>query len=245
MHHPQIRIGALLLLACVLWLHASGQAIVITGQVTSANDGSPLPRVKVEIKGTNQSVTTDPKGHYQIRAAGNASLIFSLPGMKTTEMAVRNRNVINIAMEPVEMEARVEQVIVKLPGNVAWKSTGLVLRASDRVEFKATGEVCFSNGHPDSCVSPAGYPREHYWNDFPGDWEYCGDPVVGEEFGGVEGHAGLIAKDRNGLFFVGKDGVFTGKTGSLEIGINDCSLTGDYYNTGEFTVVIKVVRGGK
>lgn len=145
---------------------------------------------------------------------------------------------------PPLLEPKVDQVIVKIPGNVPWKATGIVLREGDRVAFKAAGHVCFSNGHHYSCVSPAGYQRDIYYIDFPDDFAYCEDPM-GAEFSGWEGHAGLLAKDDYGMYFVGSDRAMTGRKGPLSIGINDCTFTGDYYNTGEFSVVIKVTRGGK
>ena len=41
---------------------------------------------------------------------------------------------------------------------------------------------------------------------------------------------------------IGKRTKFFGKEGVLYIGINDCTLTGDYYNTGQFEVFIIVER---
>jgi len=35
-----------------------------------------------------------------------------------------------------------------------------------------------------------------------------------------------------------------GKAGLLYLGINDCTFTGDFYNTGQFSVVITIERGG-
>ncbi len=32
--------------------------------------------------------------------------------------------------------------------------------------------------------------------------------------------------------------------GLLFLGINDCTFTGDFYNTGQFSVVIKIERAG-
>jgi hypothetical protein len=145
---------------------------------------------------------------------------------------------------PPPLKPQIDQVIVKLPGNVPWKPTGIVLRESDRVEFKATGQVCFSGTDPVSCVSPTGYDRNYYYQDFPVDHGFCADPMGGD-FSGWEGHAGLLAKDDYGMYFVGSDRTMTGRKGPLSIGINDCTFTGDYYNTGEFSVVIKVTRGGK
>jgi len=42
------------------------QERTITGKVTSAEDGLPLPGVAVVIKGTTTGVSTDPNGNYSI-----------------------------------------------------------------------------------------------------------------------------------------------------------------------------------
>ena len=103
----------------------------------------------------------------------------------------------------------------------------------------ATGEVCFSNGEKSSGVSPDGYNREHYESDYcTSDYNYCGDSNENWK------HAALIGKDGQGMFLLGKSKLITGKKGKLYIGINDCSFKSQYYNTGQFNVSIKVVRGG-
>jgi len=144
------------------------------------------------------------------------------------------------------LEPQVDQIIVKLEGTTPWHNTGLLLNPGDRVEFKATGHVCFSNGHPESCVGPDGYAPGHpnppaaYENDYRSfDAVYCDDPKMDWP------HASLMARDGNGMFYIGRDRVITNRRGNLEIGINDCTFTGDWYNTGSFSVVIKVVRGGR
>jgi hypothetical protein len=225
-------------------LNTQAQVIEITGRVTSKTDGKPLPRAQVLVKGADASVTTDARGDYTISADARGTLVFSGTGMKTREEPVRNRKNINVALEPVKIEAKIDQVVVVIPGNVSWKNTGIVVQPNDKVEFKATGQVCFSGDEPDACVGPEGYPRDYYYQDFPGDWGHCGDPVGGD-FSGLEGHAGLIAKVGSDIFFVGKGKTIGGKKGSLSIGINDCSFTGDYSNSGQFSVVIKVTRGAR
>jgi hypothetical protein len=232
----------LFILIAGLCFSTQAQVIEIAGRVTSKTDGKPIPRAQILVKGTNASATTDARGDYTIRADVRGTLVFSGAGMKTREEPVKNRKNINVAMEPVKIEAKIDQVVVVIPGNVPWKNTGIVLQPNDKVEFKATGKVCFSNGHPDSCVDPEGYPRDYYYQDFPPDWGYCGDPVGGD-FSGLEGHAGLIAKVGSDIFFVGKGITIGGKKGALSIGINDCTFTGDYSNSGQFSVVIKVTRG--
>ena len=128
-----------------------------------------------------------------------------------------------------------KQVTVK--GNEAWLNTGLTVKPGDKVTITATGKVCFSNGDEDSCVDADGYKDEHgpYNDGWPGDYLQCDDPLPNEN------HAALIA-DIGEMFFIGKEKSFTGKNGFLYLGINDCSLTGDFYNTGEFVVTIKIER---
>ena len=135
---------------------------------------------------------------------------------------------------------KVEQKIFRILGDNAWLDTGFVLNSADRVTVNTTGQVFFSNGTGDSGVNPDGYLRKHFVSDYSGDNAYCGDPIETEHCG----HAALIGKDGQGIFLLGKSKFITGKKGKFYIGINDCSFKAQYYNTGQFNVSIKVVRGG-
>ena len=130
---------------------------------------------------------------------------------------------------------KVEKKVVVVQGNQAWKNTGLTVRPQDRVTITASGQVCFSSGDRDSCVGPNGYQREHYQQGWPGNWNQCDDPLQSAN------HAALLA-DIGNPFFVGSRKVFSGKNGHLYLGINDCSLTGPFHNTGQFSVIIKIER---
>lgn len=148
------------------------------------------------------------------------------------------KNPLSVVNEKSLRPGKVEQKIIRILGDNDWLDTGFVLKPNDRIEIKATGEVCFSNGEKSSGVTPDGYNREHYENDYSkSDYNYCGDPDENWD------HAALIGKDDKGMFFLGKSKLITGKKGKFYIGINDCSFNTDYYNTGEFSVVIKVIRG--
>ncbi|SFC19300.1 TonB-linked outer membrane protein, SusC/RagA family [Flexibacter flexilis DSM 6793] len=72
----------------------------VTGKVTSALDGSPLPGVNVVVKGTTQGVISDVDGKYSIEVPSvGGTLVFSFVGMNTSEVAVGDNATINLAME--------------------------------------------------------------------------------------------------------------------------------------------------
>jgi len=73
----------------------------ITGVVTSADDGQPLPGVNVITKGTVQGVTTDVDGNYAITVSEGVILQFSYVGYETFEATVTaGQTTLNIGLEP-------------------------------------------------------------------------------------------------------------------------------------------------
>jgi TonB-linked SusC/RagA family outer membrane protein len=88
----------------------SAQPVQVSGVVTEAADGQPLPGVSVVVKDSKVAVTSDINGRYTIPVSENATLVFSFLGMKTQEEAVNGRTVINVAMAP-EAVALTEVVI--------------------------------------------------------------------------------------------------------------------------------------
>ena len=78
---------------------AFAQNYQISGRVTDAATGEPLPFVSVIEKGTNRMTITDDSGNYRLSVAGlDAVLLFSFVGYKSLEMTV-TRNVINAQLE--------------------------------------------------------------------------------------------------------------------------------------------------
>ena len=130
----------------------------------------------------------------------------------------------------------VTQKVIVIPGNKAWTNTGFTLQPRDRVTITATGTVYFSGGMAGSRVNPRGWDVSGYEADWPDDYGYCFDPLP------TANHAALIGNVGSDVFLVGSKLVFWGADGFLYLGINDCSFTGPYYNTGQFTAVIKVER---
>ncbi|MBN2666234.1 MAG: SusC/RagA family TonB-linked outer membrane protein [Bacteroidales bacterium] len=95
-----------LLLMIVLFVFAGvttlfAQTRVITGTITSAVEGEgPIPGVTVQVKGTTIGASTDVNGNFSITVPVNATtLVFSYIGMKSQEVAIGNRTVINAVLE--------------------------------------------------------------------------------------------------------------------------------------------------
>ena len=132
---------------------------------------------------------------------------------------------------------KVEKKIVVVAGDRDWSATGLSLQRGDRVTFDASGTVTFSAVEPDSAVGPDGCDRSSYVENWPYDAAACDDPV------GDTGHAALLADVDGERFVIGSGGPLEGLEGLVYLGINDCTFTGSWRNSGAFTVIIKVERG--
>lgn len=88
----------------------------ITGKVTSS-DGSPLPKVSVMIKGTDNGTTTNENGEYTIKVAAIGVLVFSSVGHVTKEATVsKGTSNINMTLQPKELSN--QEVVVIAYGQV-------------------------------------------------------------------------------------------------------------------------------
>jgi len=97
----------------------------------------------------------------------------------------------------------IKTVIIK--GDEDWKNTGIKIKPKDKVSITATGTVYFSDGDPDSDVSPDGYARDIFKGDWPNDYLQCDDPLP------ENNHAGLICNLGSEDFFNGSKNKFSGK----------------------------------
>ena len=75
------------------------QEHIISGKVTSFEDGSPLSGVNIVIKGTTNGIITDVDGNYKLSVpSGRTALTFSFVGYVTQEVEIGTRSVINVTM---------------------------------------------------------------------------------------------------------------------------------------------------
>ncbi len=88
----------LLLGSFVLLSQAIAQQKRITGKVTSAEDGLPLPGVSVKIKGKEVATQTSVDGVYAINAQSGDVLVFTFLGTITQERTIGAENSINLAL---------------------------------------------------------------------------------------------------------------------------------------------------
>ena len=71
----------------------------ITGKVTSAEDGSGLPGVSVQVKGSTKGATSDATGNYSLSVSPtDTKLVYSFVGMVPQDVAIGNRSSINISL---------------------------------------------------------------------------------------------------------------------------------------------------
>jgi iron complex outermembrane receptor protein len=99
----------LLFLAASTTVFAQGQ--VVSGKVTSSDDGASVPGVNVLEKGTNNGTVTDVDGNYRISVGANATLVFSFVGYSTQEMVVGGQSNINISLA-ADVQSLSEVVVV-------------------------------------------------------------------------------------------------------------------------------------
>jgi len=110
----------------------------VTGTVTDES-GEVLPGVAVFIKGTTSGTVTNSEGKYEMVVSdGDAYLMFSFLGMKTTEVEIAGQAVIDVTME--QDYIGIEEVI-SIGYGTAKKSdlTGSVSRVTDEVITERQG----------------------------------------------------------------------------------------------------------
>ena len=73
----------------------------VSGQITSAEDGSPLPGVTVVVKGTTTGTITDTDGNYRLNVPQDGGvLVFSFIGFGTYETEIGSRSEVSVSMTP-------------------------------------------------------------------------------------------------------------------------------------------------
>lgn len=116
----------------------------VTGRVTDASTGEPLPGVSIVVKGTTSGTITDFNGDYTLNVVGeNTMLVFSFIGFSTEEIPVGVNTVINVAMTP-DIQALQEVVVIGYGTQQRRDITGSVSSISSK-KIKDLPVVSFEN----------------------------------------------------------------------------------------------------
>jgi TonB-linked SusC/RagA family outer membrane protein len=87
--------GVMFLLA----MNSIAQQATVTGTVSSADDGLPLPGVSVKVKSRPGGISTDVNGKYAIKAEASDVLVFSSIGNNAQEVTVGDKKIINVSLK--------------------------------------------------------------------------------------------------------------------------------------------------
>lgn len=96
-------------------LNGIAQSRVLTGKVTSSEDGSPIPGVTISVKGTSLGTVTNMDGIYTITIPTTAKeVVFSFVGMASREIQVTASNKLDVVLSPDVVH--VDEVVVTALG---------------------------------------------------------------------------------------------------------------------------------
>ncbi len=117
----------------------SAQTRTITGKVTEAATGDPIPGVSIAVKGTTSGTITDIDGNYSVQVANSDTLVFSFVGMETQNIYVDNKTTIDVSLR--ESTEFVEEVVVVGYGqmNVKDLTSSIATVKSDELQKTPTG----------------------------------------------------------------------------------------------------------
>lgn len=137
----------LLLLLHVHGLHAQEAGWRVTGTVMDQS-GKPLPGATVLLKGTVEGTVVDMDGRYAVVVPDNAILQFSFVGMESREIAVDDRQVIDVVMEEISSEGMMPAKPIMLTSKQREKA-----EADNRFAFNVFLEISRLQG-PNAFFSP-------------------------------------------------------------------------------------------
>lgn len=103
------------------------QTIQVTGKVSDKENGGPLPGASVVVKGTTIGTATNFSGDYSLNVPSDGILVFSSIGMKTQEIAVNGKSIINTDLE-LDTEVLDEVIVTALGISREKKSLGYAVQ---------------------------------------------------------------------------------------------------------------------
>ena len=129
----------ILLLGCLSLLAevAVGQSTTVSGTVSSAADGFPLPGVSIVQQGTINGTQSDVDGSYSLAVPEGSELVFSYIGMESKIVEVGASTTIDVAMQ--EDVGQLQEVVVTALGIERQKES--LTYATQEVEIEGIDEA--------------------------------------------------------------------------------------------------------
>src|SRR5688572_9092752 len=93
------RLCLLSMLALFISVLTFSQNRSISGKVTDAKDGTPLPGVSVQVKGQSTGATTDMNGSFSVSVESGATLVFTHTGYEGHQVKVGGEETLNVQMQ--------------------------------------------------------------------------------------------------------------------------------------------------
>ncbi len=115
------------------------QNITVTGKVTDAVSGEPVPFAAIQLKDTMTGASSDENGSFSIMVPSDGILVFSSIGYVNSEVAIDGRAVINIQLHP-DSELIDETIVVAFGTATKESFTGsaAVVKSSDIAKVQST-----------------------------------------------------------------------------------------------------------
>lgn len=133
----------LLFVFCFFGVLYAGAQTTVSGVVSDATSGIPLPGANVIVKGTSKGVATDFDGRYVIELAGDEILVFSSIGYTTKEISVAGQTSIDVQL--AESTESLEEVVVTSFGMTKEKrAIGYATAVVEAEELTKTGTPNFA-----------------------------------------------------------------------------------------------------
>ncbi|UJH90728.1 carboxypeptidase-like regulatory domain-containing protein [Antarcticibacterium sp. 1MA-6-2] len=112
----------------------------VSGTITDAQSGMPLPGVTVVEKGTNNGTASDIDGNYSIDVPSEAVLVFSMVGFGSYEVEVGQQTNIDVQLSE-DMESLNEVVVTALGIKRETKALGYAMSEVDGEELVQTNTI--------------------------------------------------------------------------------------------------------
>jgi iron complex outermembrane receptor protein len=229
------------------------QTKIVTGKVTSSEDGSELPGVNVVEKGTNNGTISSTDGSYSINVGEGAVLVFSFVGFISQEVSVGQRSSIDVSLAP-DVTALSEVVVIGY-GQVEKKdatgalvslkptdfNAGVISSPEQLIQGRAAGvQITSASGEPGAGINIRIRGTSSVRSGNNPLFVIDGVPLSGDDVspGSMNGALG-DSPPKNPLNFLNPNDI-----ASIDV-LKDASATAIYGSRGANGVVIITTKSGK